>query len=681
MSTLNTENVPQPSENGNMRQNPSSLTLRWAILFFSCLAMTGVYYSFDIPAALHQQLKDYMASSSSSNPSDSDDNYALKFNLLYSVYSIPNIILPFFGGTIVDKFGAHNSALIFASLTLLGQLLFAIGAQIQSWNMMLIGRTFYGFGGESISVATSTLNSKWFAGKELALSFGINLAVSRLGSVFNNFLSPTFANNYSTPVAIWVGVFMNFVSVASIGMICSLTLKSERILSRPRSIDEIDNDANSLQAALLEDYTEQVYDNLEIIDGNFEDNLQDGGVIDNQKDLIESRQDTRTLEHDLESTDKNEISVSESTSQIHDENTDEATIYYIKDEENEVNQKAPLLLDENIIQNNEIDFNDNSNEDEQNHSSIQCLNDVSKFGIMFWLVSTICIVVYGCVLPFNNIASGILLERNYFVAPPSDCELIFSNQCSSGTLAPTGGNPSVDHNGNACPTNLTDSNHIIQPILPTSIHVQRSEKNDDETTFSSWNHDSYQFDNLTSSNVDCTDTFWSKFCTFDYCKAQQTATEKSGRIMSISYFFSATFSPIFGYLVDKIGRRAIIASFASVLLIGVHLSLAMLTSSPVFPLVGQGLAYTFFASVIWPSVPLTVSENLVGTAFGTIVAIQNIGLAVFPMVIAYIYTLSDDHYIPNVEYFFVACAICGTIVGILLNIFDRRNGSILNKVQ
>jgi len=33
-------------------------------------------------------------------------------------------------------------------------------------------------------------------------------------------------------------------------------------------------------------------------------------------------------------------------------------------------------------------------------------------------------------------------------------------------------------------------------------------------------------------------------------------------------------------------------------------------------LVGIGIAYSIFASVIWPSAPLTVDEDVRGTAFG-----------------------------------------------------------------
>ena len=47
------------------------------------------------------------------------------------------------------------------------------------------------------------------------------------------------------------------------------------------------------------------------------------------------------------------------------------------------------------------------------------------------------------------------------------------------------------------------------------------------------------------------------------------------------------------------------------------------------------------------------------------------------MLISVIYSVSNE-YIPNVELFFTSCAILGVLVGILLNVFDRRNGGLLN---
>lgn len=149
--------------------------------------------------------------------------------------------------------------------------------------------------------------------------------------------------------------------------------------------------------------------------------------------------------------------------------------------------------------------------------------------------------------------------------------------------------------------------------------------------------------------------------------------------MSIPYLISALSSPPLGHLVDRIGRRAQIAVISSSLLFLVHLTMAASASSPIGPMVGQGVAYSLYAAVLWPSVPLTVPKQYTGTAFGVITSIQNIGLALFPLVIASIYNASGGRYIPNVEYFFMSCALAGVVVGVFMNRLDRRHGNKLNK--
>lgn len=42
------------------------------------------------------------------------------FNLLYSLYSMPNIIIPFFGGILIDYLGVRQSIIIFIIITFLG---------------------------------------------------------------------------------------------------------------------------------------------------------------------------------------------------------------------------------------------------------------------------------------------------------------------------------------------------------------------------------------------------------------------------------------------------------------------------------------------------------------------------------------------------------------------------------
>ena len=250
-------------------------------------------------------------------------------------------------------------------------------------------------------------------------------------------------------------------------------------------------------------------------------------------------------------------------------------------------------------------------------------------------------------LPFNNIASALLLERDYFKEPPSGCHLDDKNKCESNNNEPKG-----------CP-----SSDWYQPPLPEDIKI---------------NGEYYK--ELEPSDIDCTDDDWSDGCTKEFCSRQTDAQLQAGTIMSIPYIISACLSPILGGFVDKCGYRAIIATIAPAVLVAVHLLLGYTDISPVGPLVGQGLAYCGFAAVIWPSVALVVDPRLVGLAYGTAFSIQNIGLASFPLIIASIYSSSGNKYIPNVELFFAIVAGVGFLIGIYLNFYDYFFlDSILNK--
>ena len=70
----------------------------------------------------------------------------------------------------------------------------------------LAGRFVFGAGSESLVVAQSAMLARWFRGKELALSFGITLALARLGTLFSfNTMSLT-ANRFGWQAALWVAV-------------------------------------------------------------------------------------------------------------------------------------------------------------------------------------------------------------------------------------------------------------------------------------------------------------------------------------------------------------------------------------------------------------------------------------------------------------------------------------------
>lgn len=140
--------------------------------------------------------------------------------MLYSIYSFPNVILPFFGGYFVDVVGVRIGIFIFSLLVTAGQAIFAFGVSIKSYPIALLGRGIFGCGGESQNVAQSAIVANWFTGKELSMALGMNVSISRLGSVLNDFLEPQLYTATGTVIlGLWVGFGL---CVAS--LICGIML-------------------------------------------------------------------------------------------------------------------------------------------------------------------------------------------------------------------------------------------------------------------------------------------------------------------------------------------------------------------------------------------------------------------------------------------------------------------------
>jgi len=66
--------------------------------------------------------------------------------------------------------------------------------------------------------------------------------------------------------------------------------------------------------------------------------------------------------------------------------------------------------------------------------------------------------------------------------------------------------------------------------------------------------------------------------------------------------------------------------FGSVLLIPVYLMMAYTQINLYIPMVMMGVAFSLIPAVMWPSVAYIVDQSKLGTAYGLMTMIQNIGL-------------------------------------------------------
>ena len=127
-------------------------------------------------------------------------------------------------------------------------------------------------------------------------------------------------------------------------------------------------------------------------------------------------------------------------------------------------------------------------------------------------------------------------------------------------------------------------------------------------------------------------------------------TRAAGGFLSSLLTLAAMFlTPLFGLLVDRIGKRATLMTIGSLLLVPVYqlllrwhsvatvttpdlmpfLEPAVLPASLLVPIAMMGTAFSLIPAVMWPSVAYLVPEGKLGTAYGLMTMVQNIGLAGF----------------------------------------------------
>ena len=151
----------------------------------------------------------------------------------------------------------------------------------------------------------------------------------------------------------------------------------------------------------------------------------------------------------------------------------------------------------------------------------------------------------------------------------------------------------------------------------------------------------------------------------------------AGKLAGTIILISMLSTWFFGAIVDRVGKRATMLIIGSLAMIPCHFLMGYSYISPWLPMIVLGISFSLVPAALWPALPLMVKENQLGTAYGVIAMIQNVGLFTFPLAVGAI----RDHlgtYNPAMI-MFAGLGVLGLIFAIWLKVVESKGGHYLEK--
>ncbi len=127
--------------------------------------------------------------------------------------------------------------------------------------------------------------------------------------------------------------------------------------------------------------------------------------------------------------------------------------------------------------------------------------------------------------------------------------------------------------------------------------------------------------------------------------------------------------------MDKVGKRGSLMILGSIIMIPCYLLMGFSNIYPAIPMVALGAAFVLVPAAMWPSVPLIVPKKTVGTAFGLMTFIQNIGLGLFPFLNGWLRDTTQTYSASMLM--FASLGLFGLVFAILLKRADAKEGHVL----
>lgn len=170
-----------------MKTLSDNKVLRWTALLIISFTMMAAYFFTDVMSPLEPILTSAIEEGGLGWTSD---EYGF-FSGSYGFFNV-FLLLLFFGGIVLDKFGIRFTGIMSTGLMVAGALIkyWAVSNSFEGSFMgystqvvwACVGFAIYGVGCEIAGITVSKVIVKWFTGHEMALALGVQVALARLGT-------------------------------------------------------------------------------------------------------------------------------------------------------------------------------------------------------------------------------------------------------------------------------------------------------------------------------------------------------------------------------------------------------------------------------------------------------------------------------------------------------------------
>lgn len=208
---------------------------RWTALLIVSVTMMFGYFFTDVMSPLEPLLTAAKEDGGLGLGWSSDD-YGF-FSGAYGYFNV-FLLLLFFGGIILDKFGIRFTGVMSTILMFAGALIkwYALGhdfeGEIFGYHTQVIvaslGFAIYGVGCEICGITVSKVLVKWFTGHELALAMGVQVALARVGTALALGFSLPFAKMMGgVSASVGLGAALLCAGVVTFLVYCNMDKKED----------------------------------------------------------------------------------------------------------------------------------------------------------------------------------------------------------------------------------------------------------------------------------------------------------------------------------------------------------------------------------------------------------------------------------------------------------------------